>query len=399
MQKVEYRGFNDALLSLRGVAAFLVLVFHANYAFKVGSIEPGTLPTDLASTIRQWILYLTNGGAAVIFFFVHSGFVLTLAFSRSGVETPSANIPVILLGYYVKRIFRLWPMIIVSCLLMFVVQKAGYGAAQGAAFSDWFMSHLSKPTGFNNFKHNILLQEFNLNPFLWSLGIEVWGSILLPLFYFLGRRVFTTYLLLLAFYLLIAGWQPATELQFGRWSINPLKMQFVFCMTIGTIVAFSSDSLSKFFAGKHRNVAVAIAIVALMSSRRLLPNLSTSLVVECVASSVIIFVVYYYEEGPLQRFCNLPIVMFFGRISYSYYANSLLAIHLVGLMLAYAFGQDFLLQHGLLGGILLTIGAVALNTPLSWLTYTAIERPLLKVGRQLAALITRLRSTRRLATE
>jgi peptidoglycan/LPS O-acetylase OafA/YrhL len=42
---------------------------------------------------------------------------------------------------------------------------------------------------------------------------------------------------------------------------------------------------------------------------------------------------------------------------------------------------------------------VALNTPLSWLTYTAIERPLMKVGRQLTALIAGLSPTRKLATE
>lgn len=399
MQRADYRGFNDALLSLRGVAAFLVLIFHANYAFKIDGVDPGNFSGDWAATARQWILNVTNGQAAVIFFFVHSGFVLTLAFSRSGVEAPGANIAGIVVGYYVKRVFRLWPMIIVSCLLMFAAQQSGYGAATGAAFSDWFKSHLTEPTGYYNFKHNILLQEFNLNPFLWSLGIEVWGSILLPVFYFLGRRTFTTYLLLLAFYALIAGWPATGQVNFGRWNLNPLKMQFVFCITIGTILAFSSDSLSKFFSRTPRNAAVAIAIVVLLGARTVIPNMSICLVVECLASSVIIFVVYYFEEGPVQRFCNLPVVKFYGQISYSFYVNSLISIHVVGLMLAYLFGQDFLFQHGFLGGILISIGAVAVNTPLSWLTYSAVERPLMKLGRQLGGLIARIGPKRQLAPE
>jgi peptidoglycan/LPS O-acetylase OafA/YrhL len=171
-------------------------------------------------------------------------------------------------------------------------------------------------------------------------------------------------------------------------------MQFVFCMVIGSILAFNVEPLKRFYARVNRDLAVATAVIVLLASRSVTPNIQLSLVVESLASSVIIFVVYYYDEGPVQRFCNLPVVKFYGKISYSFYVNSLLAIHLVGLLAAHVLGHDFLLLHGLLGGILVTIGAIALATPLSWLTYAAIELPLMKLGRRWGSAIARIGSSR-----
>lgn len=392
VQRIEYRGFNDALLSLRGIAAFLVLVFHAVCTFKVSEVQPffASFPplvsVDLAATVRQWILLLTNGHAAVVFFFVHSGFVLTLAFSRSGIEG-RIGLGTVLPAYYVKRLFRLWPTIILACLLMFFYQRSGFPPGIGDAYSDWFRELLPEKRGLQNLRSNILLARFNLNPFLWSLAIEVIGSILLPVFYLMGRRIFTTYLLILAFYTLMVAWPAGYAPEIWKWSFVPLRFQFVFCMAIGVIVAFSYDTLSRLSLPIGRNAIIATAIVVLLGARWVMP-ISLSLVVESLASSVIIFIVYYFQEGPVQRFCNLRIVKFYGAISYSFYLMSLFSIHVAGIVVADTLGHEFLAGHGLLGVVLVFVFALAICTPLSWLSYSVVERPFMRLGRQLAARIT-----------
>lgn len=92
MRNIDYRGFNDALLSLRGIAACAVLViFHGILVFRVEGLSHArydytflSFASDagIAAQFETWIVLVTNGHAAVTFFFVHSGFVLALSMSR-----------------------------------------------------------------------------------------------------------------------------------------------------------------------------------------------------------------------------------------------------------------------------------------------------------------------------
>jgi peptidoglycan/LPS O-acetylase OafA/YrhL len=203
----------------------------------------------------------------------------------------------------------------------------------------------------------------------------------------MGRRVFTRYLLVLAFFVAVVGLSRGPAVAFAGWSLDALQLEFVFCMAVGSIVAFSFDSLSYVFRSINRNFAVTVAIVALLCARWLIRSIHVAIIVESVASSVIVFVVYYFDEGPVQWFCNLRPVKFYGAISYSFYVNSLIAIHVAGMIVGSLLGNHFLLRNGFAGVVLVAIAALAINTPFSWLTYSWIERPFMRFGRKLDGLI------------
>lgn len=389
MLSVRYRGFNDALLSLRGIAAFSVLIFHSMMAFKVSGQQPDYamhyLPhgIDAASLFRQIVVYLTNGHAAVTFFFVHSGFVLTLALSRSKIGSGMMDGTRFVLGYYVRRIFRLWPIVILVVVAMFLYQMGGFAPAVGVAFSDWYQAILADPITLKVLKHNILLQQTNINRFLWSLVIEGWGSVLMPAFFLLGRRTSTMAVMVITMLGAILLLNHVGMIHIGKWPMTALRLEFVACMAAGSVLAFSHDVIRQWPLPINRNWLVACAAILLIVARWNAPNISVSLIIESLASAVIIFIVYYFDEGPLQAFCNLRIVKFYGAISYSLYVISPLAIHVAGLLVRRWFGDSFLVEHGLVGVMVVVAIALLIGTSASWATYTWIEQPFMRFGRRL----------------
>jgi peptidoglycan/LPS O-acetylase OafA/YrhL len=84
-RRIDDRGFSSALLSLRGLAALFVTLFHSMLVFRVAGLDPNynavsiSADSPLDFIANSLIIYLTNGHAAVTFFFVHSGFVLSLS--------------------------------------------------------------------------------------------------------------------------------------------------------------------------------------------------------------------------------------------------------------------------------------------------------------------------------
>ena len=120
---VHHYGVNDNLLSLRGFAALSVLIFHGMLAFTVDGhqIEVFKISwTTPSHIINQLICIFMNGGAAVTFFFVHSGFVLTLSLDQRFKALQNKPL-IVMISYYVRRVFSLSPVIPVFVLTGSVV--------------------------------------------------------------------------------------------------------------------------------------------------------------------------------------------------------------------------------------------------------------------------------------
>lgn len=170
-----------SLDGLRGVAALVVLLHHV--AFAVPWFAPTYFSQDLApeGSVIWWLAYtplkiLTAGPEAVIVFFLLSGFVLSLEPFRK----PTFD----WLGYYPRRIVRLYVPIIASVLLavlLILVIPRSVGAVTGT-----WLEILADPRislGTVTREATVLFEtDFRINPPLWSLVWEVWFSLLLPLF-------------------------------------------------------------------------------------------------------------------------------------------------------------------------------------------------------------------------
>jgi peptidoglycan/LPS O-acetylase OafA/YrhL len=156
----------DIINGLRG-AAIVAVIWHHLFGlyFKPGS------EIALAPSVAGPLFFLSYGWIGVQLFFVLSGFVLYLPFARgrARMETGSDW-----RRFYVRRAARLLPLYYLVALLCLVLNQVPpvhdlrlpleLASIAGALFT--FAPHGFQP---------------NLNPPLWSLGVEIWFSILFPL--------------------------------------------------------------------------------------------------------------------------------------------------------------------------------------------------------------------------
>lgn len=171
------------LEAARGVAAFAVLLNHFFLAFlpALHGALPGFGNPD--SLIGTWAFLFMNGSAAVTFFFVLSGYVLTLRYFKN------EKIELMLIGF-AKRLPRLVGPVLVAVLLSCALFKAGlYFHAEAAALSGspWLQgfgfSGLPAdfhPSWWQAFKQGTYSAFFRgevfYNSNLWTMPVELRGS-------------------------------------------------------------------------------------------------------------------------------------------------------------------------------------------------------------------------------
>jgi len=158
------RRYIASLTGMRGMAAFLVFLFHYEH------LHPGIrldLNVPLIGSILQFPLGF--GFAGVDIFFVLSGFLLTLPFARaalSGEQRPQLS------RYFKRRFLRVFPAYYAQLFIIMAIW--GWFSAWAPPSSAWFVAHL--------------LMFFNIgwNPVTpmvgvwWTLPVEMGFYLLLP---------------------------------------------------------------------------------------------------------------------------------------------------------------------------------------------------------------------------
>ena len=91
--------FIAELQSLRGLAALTVMIHHCSFYY---IYAPGP---------KKWAEVLFNAHAAVVVFYVLSGFVLYESLKASTITANAA------LRFYVRRLFRIYPALWLACAL------------------------------------------------------------------------------------------------------------------------------------------------------------------------------------------------------------------------------------------------------------------------------------------
>lgn len=178
------------LQSLRGIAATIVLVSHASTVYQLPAI------------LRVSIDVIFNAHAAVILFFVLSGFVLGRSLLG---KAWSLNL---LFSYYMKRIFRIYPAIITTSIFaLFVIFFRGDDELLPKT-SAWFNNYMLLS---NMTPIKLVMAFFALNTYLivplGTVLTELVGSLILPFLTVIVRRGFlpiialTSGCILLAFFL------------------------------------------------------------------------------------------------------------------------------------------------------------------------------------------------------
>ena len=168
--------------SLRGIAAFVVVLYHFAFSFypAILGIGGSNYVLGFESLIYATpINVLLNGRFAVFVFFVLSGYVLTYRFFATGDQS-------ILRSGAVRRYFRLLPPVLVSLLCTFIVIVAfsGYiNAMFGMTGNDHLKSYFEQPPDLLNILRQAFWGSFfdgsvAYNQVLWTMGVEFIGSML-----------------------------------------------------------------------------------------------------------------------------------------------------------------------------------------------------------------------------
>ena len=236
---------------MRGLAALVVVVHH-------GCLTSSALAKAYVSNGKAdgWPFAFTftplhiiwGGKEAVFVFFVLSGLVLTLPRLRPRPESWTA--------YYPKRLARLYlPVIGAVFVSMAIVAVVG----RRTGLDNWWMNAHSLPN-VRDFLSDVTLlaRTGKVNTALWSLKSEVWFSLLLPLYVFLGLAVRR-----LGFVVAFAG--IVLTVIVGLHTKFPWLV-FMPVFGVGVLIAFHLkrfESLSRKYLAKPAGVVTAVLLAVL----------------------------------------------------------------------------------------------------------------------------------------
>ncbi len=142
--KVYFKGLD----TLRAIAALVVVIGH---------IELQKKENGIPNLINHPYIKLASGHIGVVLFFVLSGFLITYLLVK---EKEKAG-KIAFKKFYIRRIFRIWPLYYLILLLSFLFFRADYSLGSAALCMSIFPN---------------IAHAFNMgwptSPQLWSIGVE-----------------------------------------------------------------------------------------------------------------------------------------------------------------------------------------------------------------------------------
>jgi peptidoglycan/LPS O-acetylase OafA/YrhL len=358
--------------ALRGIAAFAVVIWHfvcATY----------TIPDKATNSFIMSLYLLTHGRAAVILFFILSGFVLSLPFLKE----PRPGYA----GFVIRRICRIYlPFVVLITFTIFV--RTFVAIDKIPDYSDWFNDHCGDPFSLKiALEHlflvgNIHVMEYN-NP-VWSLIHEMRISLVFPLLFLFVFRVKPLYSIVASLVLSVIallndvlGWETSNGWQTGYFYTLQVTAFFI----VGILLARYREQVVRWFCGiKKRNKILLLVVscilfrfsmeVWLADKRLLLVSDWGTVLGACGIMAIALGSVK--ASAVLKK----PVFKFLGNISYSMYLNHITMLYLF----------IFLLHDNLPVPVILPIYIAAVIV-FSAVTWRVIELPSIALGRVLSKMV------------
>lgn len=173
---------------LRGLAALIIVFYHARQMFWVGLGETWK-QYGLKPDINAWFGYATAifyfGGVAVDLFFVLSGYCIHRKGAKQLTANPKASLD--LKQYAIRRIWRIYPTYVAAlCLtaLIDVYVKANFplqvAAGQDNSIFSFVISLLAL--------QGLAAPHFGSNGVFWTLALEMQFYVIYPILFSISRR-------------------------------------------------------------------------------------------------------------------------------------------------------------------------------------------------------------------
>ncbi|MEM9903649.1 MAG: acyltransferase [Cyanobacteria bacterium P01_D01_bin.44] len=362
--KTNRLAFIDAL---RGLASIAIILFHL-----VGIPKPALEVPPFLNIIK------THFGLGVTLFFIVSAYTLCLSADNRQFEDRK------LLKFYIRRFFRIAPLFYTMLCFCILVRSVFWSKSTG-----WLETLANATFTFN------LFPEFHTSIVWagWSIGIEVIFYVLFPLIYSVFNNLIRL-LILLAISLAIAILtmhfisQLKTVPSTYDYMIFLAQMPVFIC---GMIAYWIQKKVTHIAKKNTKNkslisavllilfVALSLSLISPHYFWRWLPNPKAALYLWAINFGILLNLLFL--NG--YRLIVNPITCFYGKISYSAYL-----LHPFLIYASIPVYQKIYTLEGLPQVIRLSLCllvTLAILTPLSMLSFRFIEKPGLRLGKQLIA--------------
>lgn len=281
----------SAIDGFRGLFAFTVLL---NHAFNAVSNWTNDVP-------------FKGPHLSVVFFFMISGFVLTHA---HGKEEKFSS-------YFITRILRLWPLVFISttamlCIYAFNAKTGGYLPPEDV-FSVWLW--------IQNFSliHGVFDSDFYvINGPAWSISIELWASLLIPLI-FVKMSILVRFIVALLLFSLLA-WNSETGLGSSGFYGLYNFIYAVSSMLLGSACYTLFSSKKYFTSYKHIEIFMWVSFFVCMLGIYYQPAHSNRADYFFILSFIpLMGVDFLGERSPIKKMMSSNIFQFLGYISFPLY--------------------------------------------------------------------------------
>jgi peptidoglycan/LPS O-acetylase OafA/YrhL len=336
--------FDPRLESLRGLAALIVCVHHGMSVFA----------DNTRLVVMDALMFAFNSAAAVIFFFVLSGYVLGRALERDGE----------FVTYLVRRLFRLLPPFVVvvlftfACERLFRIDPAPSGLMPGFQRMFW-----PQPT-WDALWDNLLLSSFKVNGPTWTLLTELLGALMLPFVVAVHVRI-----------------EPQ-----WRW---PLFVAIATLLAISPFYTllwfyfgcFLAKEISALLAGRPRLAAITfvVGLIGLEMAGTNSEFYAVGIVIpSAIAAALIIGSVAASRD--LLQWTTVAPLRFLGRISYSLYLVHWPIFYVCALLAVIC--RPIVPTH-IWGNLFVMVTSVIVAVGLAALSYRFVEAPSIRAGKSM----------------
>jgi peptidoglycan/LPS O-acetylase OafA/YrhL len=368
--------FNPRLESIRGLAALMVAGSHSLLVYPT---------TGVSNWVTNSMRLVLNGDAAVTMFFLLSGLVLGMGLQREGKGSAQT-----FLNYAIRRMFRIYPVFFVSTIVvltfLFLGQKwFGNGG--------WF-NHVStyRKTLLNTevlpskslIRDNLLLMNSTLNIVTWTLGVELFCSLMLPFTHFARLRMPASglWMILLACFslvflskwFLLLGW---IELEGSfNWSI----FGFLFLFYLGYLLPILGPQCFSRFKPRPRVTRVLFLLFTMvwLSANSLQ---DTYRIGAGLAVWGILGLLLYGADLREFKLLDSISVRKLGKISYSFYLLHDLVLVVIARCVAQWIFHAHTPASPLLSNIAIAIVSIAMAALLASVAHRFVELPGIRCGK------------------
>ena len=352
-------------MRFRGIAAVAVVYVHCACLVAVDHVMLNLL-----------------GHAPVIFFFLLSGYVLT-----KSLETQAQLTPRIILQFYVKRFFRLYPAVFASLIIALILVQFLHSPQEMEGVIIPFGGIIDKAMTVrtaSKFIDELTLTKMKLIPPLWTIKAEFLGSAMLPIVLILLRKLpWLAMPLVLLFTTFLAR---GDLIRFPRIDIFA-PQYFILPFLLGCLVYLYNPKQHMMTPSASKWCLFYGALLIVFTVNKEMFNVNTVDAFESLILAGVLYVLVPCNIPRLKHALESPFLQFFGGISYGIYLIHIPILHFVWSCVAKYSPEIIYSKNTISTTIFLFALTLILSVPLSILIFKYIEKPFNSIGYKIASLI------------